>query len=141
MTPLADDPRFRTMLALLDAGHYYEASDLCEELFFEAVLDEVAFVRVFLQLAVGLHHVELLQWRPAVERLEEGIVAVDAVTNARDFDLVALRANLIELVRLIRLRSAATSVAALRLVKALTSSAHSEGAHDPEGRERSEEGQ
>lgn len=141
MTPLTDDPRFREMLTLLGAGDYAEASDRCEELFFEAVLDEVAFVRVFLQLTVGLHHLELGQWRPAVERLGEGIVAIDAVTNARGFDLERLRSDVVELIGAIRLRSPETPAVALRLVKTLTASAHSKGTGGAEGGEGAEEGQ
>jgi predicted metal-dependent hydrolase len=88
---LADDPRFIAALARLDARQYDEAGDGFEELFFEAVRDEVPFVRVFLQVSAGLYHLDLRQWRPGVERLGEAIVAIDQVTNDRGFDLAELR--------------------------------------------------
>ncbi|HEV7919320.1 MAG TPA: DUF309 domain-containing protein [Thermoanaerobaculia bacterium] len=88
---MTDDPRFIQAVALFNAGDFFEAGDLFEELFFEAVRDEVPLARVFLQVSVGFHHAEMLQRRPAVERLEEGIRAMDEVTNARGFDLAALR--------------------------------------------------
>jgi hypothetical protein len=91
---LTADPRFIAALALLDAGDFFEAGDGFEELFFEAVRDEVAFVRVFLQVSTGLYHLDLRQWRPGVERLEEAIVAIDQVTNDRGFDFVALRKDM-----------------------------------------------
>jgi hypothetical protein len=139
MIPLTDDPRFRAMLALLAAGDYAEASDLCEELFFEAVRDEIAFVRVFLQLTVGLHHLELRQWRPAAERLEEGIVAIREVTNPRGFDLVALAVDIAATARLARLRDAAAHIAALRCVQNV--SAHrAQDSEEAGGAEEGEEG-
>lgn len=93
LTPVEDDPRFHQALARFNAGDYEEASDGFEELFFEAVRDEVEFVRVFLQVSTGLHHVERGQRRAAVERLEEGVRAVALVTNDRGFDLQALAAD------------------------------------------------
>lgn len=135
MIPLTDDPRFRAMLALLAAGEYAEASDLCEELFFEAVRDEIAFVRVFLQLSVGLHHLELQQWRPAAERLEAGIAAIGEVTNARGFDLGRLAADVAAVARLARRRSAEAHAAALRCVQRLLA----DGPQQADDAERAEE--
>jgi hypothetical protein len=142
MLALTDDPRFAAALLQLAAGDYYDASDVYEELFFEAVRDEVPFVRVFLQLAVGLHHLDVLQWRPGIERLEEGIVAIGEVTNARGFDLRALRSNLEALVKLARVRSPATRTAAVQCVAALRASAGAErGPQDAERGEGAKEGE
>ncbi|MBV8518534.1 MAG: DUF309 domain-containing protein [Acidobacteria bacterium] len=93
LPPLEDDPRFAAALAHVASGDWLEASDLFEELFFEAVRDEVPLVRVLLQLSTGMHHVSRGQRRAAVERLEEGIRAMADVTNARGVDLEALRAQ------------------------------------------------
>ena len=87
---MQSDPRFIEGVTLFNRGDYVEASDLFEELFFEAVGDELDFVRVFLQFSVGCHHAEMGQRRPAVERIEEGIRTVAVVRNTRGFDLAAL---------------------------------------------------
>ena len=85
---ITSDPRFARGVALFNAGDYLEASDEFEELFFEAVRDEVEFIRIFLQFSTGLHHVQTKQRRPAIERIEVGL----KVVAADDFgiDLVAL---------------------------------------------------
>lgn len=85
---ITDDPRFVRGVELFNAGDYLEASDEFEELFFEAVREEVEFVRIFLQFSTGLHHVQMKQRRPAIERIEEGL----KVVAAEDFgiDLRAL---------------------------------------------------
>ena len=85
--PLEDDPRFAAALADFAAGDWLEASDLFEELYFEAVSDEVPLVRVLLQVSTGMHHISRGQRRAAVERLEEGVRALADVTNARGVDL------------------------------------------------------
>jgi hypothetical protein len=69
LPPLEADPRFHEALRNVDAGDWMEASDLFEELFFEAVRDEVPLVRVLLQIATGMHHVSSGQKRAARERL------------------------------------------------------------------------
>ncbi len=84
---LEDDPRFAEARAHFASADWLEASDLFEELFFEAVRDEVPLVRVFLQISTGMHHISRGQRRAAVERLEEGIRALAEVTNARGVDL------------------------------------------------------
>ncbi len=91
---LTTDPRFIAAVAALDAGDFLESGEGFEELFFEAVRDEVAFVRVFLQVSAGLYHLDLHQWRPAVERLEEALIAIDEVTNDRGYDLAQWRDDL-----------------------------------------------
>ena len=88
---LEHDPRFHDALRHFAAGDWLEASDLFEELFFEAVRDELPLVRVLLQVSTGMHHLARGQRRAAVERLEEGLRAMDGVTNARGVDLEALR--------------------------------------------------
>jgi hypothetical protein len=92
LPPLEDDPRFHEALRHFDAGDWLEASDLFEELFFEAVRDEVPLVRVLLQISTGMHHIARGQHRAARERLEEGVRGIDLVTNARGVDLEKLRA-------------------------------------------------
>src|SRR4051812_10972199 len=88
---LENDPRFLAAVAQFNAGQFYEAGDGFEELFFEAVRDEVELVRVMLQVSVGAYHADTGQRRPAIERLEEAILAIDRVTNARGYDLGRLR--------------------------------------------------
>ena len=85
-----DDARFAAALAHFEAGDWLEAAEAFEDLYFEAVRDEVEFVRVFLQVATGMHHVSRGQRGAAVERLEEGVRAIGRVTNDREFDLAAL---------------------------------------------------
>src|SRR5688500_17485831 len=87
LPPLEDDPRFHEALHHFDAGDWLEASDLFEELYFEAVRDEVPLVRVLLQISTGMHHIARGQRRAAVERLVEGLRALAEVTNARGVDL------------------------------------------------------
>ena len=70
-----------------------EASDLFEELFFEAVRDEVPLVRVLLQISTGMHHLSRGQRRAARERLEEGLRVIGDVTNARGVDLEKIAAE------------------------------------------------
>lgn len=91
---LTDDPRFRRGIALFNDGDYLEASDCFEELFFEGIRDEPDFIRIFLQFSVGIFHAQTGQWRPAVERIEEGLRLVGANQNDRGFDLLALSAGM-----------------------------------------------
>lgn len=87
---LIEDERFTRGVALFNEGEYLEASDCFEELFFEGVRDEPDFIRVFLQFSVGIHHAQTGQWRPAVERIEEGLSLVASNQNDRGIDLAAL---------------------------------------------------
>ncbi len=84
---LEHDPRFLAAIAQFNAGELYEAADAFEELFFETVRDEVELVRVFLQVSVGAYHAETGQRRPAIERLEEALLAADRVTDDHGLDL------------------------------------------------------
>lgn len=86
---ITDDPRFIRAVEFFNGADYLEASDEFEDLFFEAVRDEVPFVRTLMQFSVGLHHVQTGQRRPAIERIEEGL----KVLAPDDFglDLAALR--------------------------------------------------
>jgi predicted metal-dependent hydrolase len=88
---LEHDPRFHEALQHFAAGDWMEASDLFEELFFEAVRDEVPLVRALLQVSTGMHHHARGQHRAARERLAEGLAAIDQVTDARGVDLAGLR--------------------------------------------------
>lgn len=72
----------------MESGDWLEASDLFEELFFEAVRDELPLVRALLQVSTGMHHISRGSRRAARERLEEGLRALDEVVNARGVDLV-----------------------------------------------------
>jgi hypothetical protein len=96
LPPLEDDPRFAAALAHLRDGDWLEASDLFEELYFEAVRDEVPLVRVLLQISTGMHHLSRGQRRAAAQRIEEGVRCMPAVTNARGVDLEALRTQALE---------------------------------------------
>jgi hypothetical protein len=87
---LIDDPRFIRGIALFNDGEYLEASDCFEELFFEGNRDEPDFIRIFLQFSVGIHHAEMGQWRPAVERIEEGLLLVSSNQDDRGIDLAVL---------------------------------------------------
>jgi hypothetical protein len=99
---LIDDPRFLRAVALFNDGDYLEASDLFEELFFEGVRDEPDFIRIFLQFSVGIFHAQTGQWRPAVERIEEGVRLVAANQNDRGFDLRALSTSMAATVTALR---------------------------------------
>jgi hypothetical protein len=90
LPPLEDDPRFAHALALFDSQDWLEASDAFEELFFEAVRDEVPLVRFLLQISTGFHHLARGQGRAGRERLEEGLRIASEVTNARGVDVAAI---------------------------------------------------
>jgi hypothetical protein len=92
LPPLEDDPRFHEALRHFDSGDWLEASDLFEELFFEAVRDELPLVRVLLQISTGMHHLARGQRGAARERLEEGLRVMNEITNAHGVDLERVRA-------------------------------------------------
>jgi hypothetical protein len=94
LPPLEDDPRFAEGLRHLQGGDWLEASDLFEELFFEAVRDELPLVRFLLQVSTGMHHIARGQRRAAAQRLEEGLRALGDVTNARGVDVAAWRVRI-----------------------------------------------
>lgn len=87
---LISDPRFVRGIALFNDGDYLEASDCFEELFFEGIRDEPDFIRIFLQFSVGIFHAQTGQWRPAVERIEEGLLLVASNHDDRGIELAAL---------------------------------------------------
>jgi hypothetical protein len=107
-----DDPRFRRAVALLNEGEYYDSADAFEELFFEAVRDEIEPVRALMQVGVGMHHIERGQARAAIERLEEAVLAIDRVTNAHGLDFAALRAGVARAIEQLRAREPVSRVAA-----------------------------
>ncbi len=99
------DSRLDGAIVHFNAGDFDLAADVFEELFFEAVRAEVAFVRALMQVATGIHHVERNQLRAAIERLQEGIRAIDEVTDDFGFDLARLRAEVLALLPKIAARS------------------------------------
>ena len=90
----SEDPRFRQGVTLFNEEEFAEAADLFEELFQEAVLDEVEFIRMFMQISAAAHHVERRQLRAAEERLVEGILALERWRDSHGFDVAALRSQL-----------------------------------------------
>ena len=102
LPPIHLDPRFHLASDHVNRGEFAEAGDLFEELFFEAAGDELEFARTFLQVSVGFLHADQGQRRPAIERLGEGILAIDRVTDARGFDLAALRRDVAGVIESIR---------------------------------------
>ena len=99
LPPLEDDPRFARALQWMAQGDWLEASDAFEELYFEAVRDEVPLVRFLLQISTGMHHIARGQRRAARERLEEGLRGISAIANARGVDVEAIRAQTLEVLR------------------------------------------
>jgi hypothetical protein len=87
------DPRFLRAVELFNKREYLESSDLFEELFFEAIRDEVDFIRIFLQISTGLHHIERGQRKAAIERLRVGTETIVKVSSHRGFDLGLLGAE------------------------------------------------
>ena len=87
---ITQDPRFLLGVKLFNEGEALEASDCFEDLFFEGVRDESELMRIFLQFSVGIHHAEMSQWRPAIERIEEGLRLIDLRPDGRAVDLAAL---------------------------------------------------
>lgn len=98
------DPRIASGIVLFNARDFAEAADLFEELVLECVLDELNLARVFLQVSTGVYHIECGQARPAIERLEEGLLAIDRVQDDRGYDLGRLRESVLELVDAVKER-------------------------------------
>jgi len=90
LPPLEDDPRFAAALRHFENCDWMEASDAFEELFFDAVRDEVPLIRFLLQISTGMHHISRGQRRAAKERIEEGLRVLSEVTNARGVDVTRL---------------------------------------------------
>jgi len=108
---MKDDPRFRAAIEQLNAGDYAEAADAFEELFFEAVRDEVEPVRALMQVAVGMHHIDRGQARAAIERLEEAVLAIDRTTNEHGVDFPAMREAVVRAIEQLRAHERVTRVA------------------------------
>lgn len=102
---ITNDPRFVQGVSLFNDGEYLEASDCFEELFFEGVRDEPDFIRIFLQFSVGIHHAQTGQWRPAVERIEEGLRLVASNADARGMALGKLAEGMSAGLRQVRART------------------------------------
>lgn len=96
---LQDDPRFAAGLELFDRGEFFDASEVFEDLFFEAVREEVPVARAMLQASVGALHAERGQRRAAVGRLREAIKALDAITDSHGLDVAKIRAEVERLIR------------------------------------------
>lgn len=101
---IGDDPRFLQGIDLFNEGEFLEASDLFEELFFELSGGEADFARLFLQFSVGIHHAQMGQRRPAVERIEEGLRLARLIGDHRGFDLARLNEAMRSVVAEIRAR-------------------------------------
>ena len=102
LPPLEDDERFAAAFRHFDAGDWLEAADLFEELFFEAVRDELPLVRFLLQVSTGMHHISRGQRRAAVERLEEALRVEGEVVNPRGVDVAAISADVREAIRRVK---------------------------------------
>jgi len=102
---MRDDPRLIKAIAHFNEGDFDLAADDFEELFFEAVREEVPFVRALMQVATGIFHVQRNQLRAAMERLEEGVRAIDEIREDFGIDFVRLRADVIALLPKIAARS------------------------------------
>jgi len=79
-------------IAHFNEGDYFDAAEVFEDLFFEAVRGEVDLARALLQVATGMHHIERGQRRAAIERLEEALEPIDRAQSEL-IDLAALRAH------------------------------------------------
>ena len=99
---MTNDPRFRAGIEQLNRGDYFDAAESFEDLFFEAVRDEIDLARTLLQVSTGMHHIERGQRRAAIERLEEALPAVDRVKDDCGLDLVALRADVVRAIAQLR---------------------------------------
>jgi uncharacterized protein len=99
---LGEDPRFAAAIDLFNRGEFFEASEGFEDLFFEAVRDEVPVARTMLQVSVGCVHAERGQRRAAVERLDEALIAIDAITNPHGVDTAALQCAVAEVIACVR---------------------------------------
>lgn len=95
---IGDDERFSRAIALFNEREYAEAADLFEELFFEAVLGEVELARALLQIATGAHHIERGQRRVAIERIDQGLIALRLVGDSRGIDVSRLNGEVAEFV-------------------------------------------
>lgn len=98
LPPLERDPRFEAAIRHFHEGEFDRAADGFEELFFEAVREELPLVRLLLQVSVGVFHAQCGQSRPALERLQEGLRALDDLTFDYGFDRSALRTDVERLI-------------------------------------------
>lgn len=102
LPPVEEDPRLADAIAAFNRRDYFEAGDAFEELFFEAVRDEVPFIRALLQVSVGLVHAERGQRKAAVERLEEALAAFAEVRDTRGFDFARLESEVRDAISALR---------------------------------------
>ena len=96
---IGDDGRFARGIAIFNEREFEEAAELFEELFLEAVCGETELARALLQFAAGAHHIERGQRRVAIERIDEGLIALAKVGDARGVDVETLRGSVADFVR------------------------------------------
>ena len=89
-------------MAAFNDGDFDEAGDVFEELYLEAVRDEVAFARALLQVSVGCLHAERGQTSAAISRLEEALIAMQKTNDPRGLDFVRLREDVVETIARLR---------------------------------------
>lgn len=87
---IEQDPRFLRGIEFFNVRDYLDASEEFEELFFEVMSEELEFVRFFLQVSVGLHHIERGQNRASIERLKVAIDTLPLIKSDRGYDLQTL---------------------------------------------------
>ena len=109
---IEDDPRLEIGVDYFNRGDFFEAGEEFEDLFFEAIRDEIDFIRVFLQVSVGIHHVERGQLNAAIERLEEALRVMGRVRDPRGWDFERLAGDVLGLIPAIqdRARGARTRI-------------------------------
>ncbi len=99
---VATDPRFLRGVILFNSRDYLDASEEFEDLYFETVSEEREFVRFFMQISVGLHHIERGQRHAAVERLLVGVETLGEICSDRGYDLAGLARQAQEVIALLR---------------------------------------
>jgi predicted metal-dependent hydrolase len=102
LPPIGEDPRLAAGVSAFNAGDFDEAGDVFEELFLEAVRDEVPFARALLQVSVGFLHAERGQTFAAVSRLEEALLAMRQISDPRGLDFARLREDVVEAIGQLR---------------------------------------
>jgi len=100
---IAKDPRFLRGVILFNSRDYLDASEEFEDLYFETVSEEREFIRFFMQISVGLHHIERGQRRAAVERLLVGVETLGLISTSRGYDIAGLARQVGEVITLLRL--------------------------------------
>jgi hypothetical protein len=87
--PLDLRPRLEAGRAAFNAGAYFEAHELWEEVWRELCGDRCVLVQGLIQIAAGFHHQQQGRRRPAVRLLEKGLTKVSAGASLFTIDLGA----------------------------------------------------